>query len=201
MGPLEDVELVVVADGGGDRLELLDLLRVGPVPLILVGDMDSISPEARATLEQRGADVRLLATTKNETDLEFALKVAVEQGADDIVVLAALGGPRLDHLLGTVVLLSAPWLVGCRVRLVDGLHEVFLARGDAVAQGAPGDLLSLIPLTPLVEDITTEGLRYVLREEDLQQGSTRGISNEFTGTRARIRHGPGELLVVHHRPR
>ncbi len=201
MGELHEVELIVVADGGGDRLDLLDRLGVAAAPLILVGDMDSISPEARRTLEERGADVRVLPTAKNETDLECALKVALEQGADDVVVLAALGGPRLDHLLGTVVLLSASWLAGSRVRLVDGMHEVFLARGGVEVQGEPGDLVSLIPLTPLVKSVTTEGLRYVLRAEDLEQGSTRGISNELTGTQARVTHGSGELLVVHHRPR
>ncbi len=201
MGQLHEVELVVVADGGGNHLDLLDLMGIGSTPLILVGDMDSISAEAREALERRGAEVRLLPTVKNETDLEFALKVAREQGADDIVVLAALGGPRIDHLLGTVVLLSAPWLAGCRVRLVDSTHEVFLACGDVEVQGAPGDLLSLIPLTSQVENVTTEGLRYALRGEDLQQGSTRGVSNELSGTRAKITHGSGDLLVVHYRAR
>lgn len=195
-----DVDLIVLADSGGDHVGALESLGWESVPLILVGDLDSITPTARQQLEARGVEVQLLPTSKDETDLEFALRVACERGADEVVVLAALGGPRLDHLLGTVALLTADWLEGCRVRLVDEAHDVFVARGDGEIRGRPGDLVSLVPLTPVVDDIITEGLAYPLRGDSLRQGSTRGVSNELTSERARVTHGAGELLVIHYRP-
>ena len=55
-------------------------------------------------------EVLTLPTAKDETDTEAALRVAVDRGATDITVLNALGGPRLDHLVGNLLLLTAPWL-------------------------------------------------------------------------------------------
>ena len=70
----------------------------------------------------------VLPVAKDETDTEAALRLVVERGADDIVVFGALGGPRLDHLVGNLLLLTSP-LAGrtARVRLVDEL-----------ARGLPG---------------------------------------------------------------
>ena len=55
-------------------------------------------------------EVLSLPTAKDETDTEAALRLAVERGATEITVFNALGGPRLDHLLGNLLLLTAPWL-------------------------------------------------------------------------------------------
>ena len=50
--------------------------------------------------------------------------------------------------------------------------------------------MTLLPLTSVVLDIWTEGLRYRLRGEPLVQSAARGVSNEFEGVAARVRHGP-----------
>src|SRR5660398_222623 len=44
-----------------------------------------------------------------------------------------------------------------------------------------------------------QGLLYPLSGETLYRAATRGVSNELTGTRARVSHGPGDLLIVQHR--
>jgi thiamine pyrophosphokinase len=189
-------DLLVAVDGGADALA-----RVGVTPSLLVGDLDSISPAVLRDLESRGVEVLALPTAKDETDTEAALRVAVERGATDISVFNALGGPRLDHLVGNLLLLTASWLAPVRVRLVDGLHEVFLVKGDRTFAGRPGDMVSLLPLTSAVEDVRTEGLLYPLRGEPLVQGQTRGVSNEMTGGKARVTHGSGELLLIHYQER
>jgi thiamine pyrophosphokinase len=171
------------------------------VPHLLVGDMDSVTAQTRRAFEGRGVEVVLLPTAKDETDLEAALRVVVDRGADDITVYAALGGPRLDHLLGNIGLLTSPWLSVVAVRLVDGPHEVFLVRGEAEILGEPGELVSLLPLTSEVHDVRTEGLLYPLAGETLLRSSTRSVSNALTGTRARVTHGEGVLLLVHYRGR
>ena len=131
---VEAADLLVAVDGGADALA-----RVGLVPSLLVGDLDSISPEALADLRSRGVEVLDLPTAKDETDTEAALRLAIERGATRITVFNALGGPRLDHLLGNLLLLTAPWLAPVQVTLVDGLHEAFLAKGDGAVTGQPGD--------------------------------------------------------------
>ncbi|GAB4244251.1 MAG: thiamine diphosphokinase [Thermoleophilia bacterium] len=200
-GPLDpdalaEADLLVAADGGADAL-----LAAGMRPGLLVGDMDSIRPETLEQMRDEGVEVSLLPTAKDETDLETALRTAVNRGADRITVFGALGGPRLDHLLGTLLLLTAPWLQGRRVRLVDPWHEVFLAEGDVEIRGSPGDTVSLLPLSPVVRDVSTKGLLYSLEGEELHQSTTRGVSNALRAETARVTHGEGHLLVVHYRGR
>ena len=189
-------DIVIAVDGGADALA-----RVGLTPSVLVGDLDSISAAGLADLEERGVELVRLQTAKDETDTEAALRLAVERGATEITVFNGLGGPRLDHLVGNLLLLTAPWLAPVRVALVDGLHEAFLVKGDAVVTGVPGDTVSLLPLTEVVRHVRTDGLLYPLRGEPLHQGGTRGVSNEMTGERARVTHGEGALLLIHYRGR
>ena len=194
-GLIGGADLVIAADGGAEAL-----VALGIQPHVLVGDFDSVSPATRARVEEAGAEVIALRADKDWTDTEVALRLAVERGADRVTVFGALGGPRLDHLLGNMLLLTAPWLRGCDVHLVDARHEIFLAQGDGVVVGSPGDLVSLLALTPVVEAVETEGLAYPLRGEPLYQAATRGVSNELVDGRARVRHGAGELLVIHYHP-
>ena len=193
---LASVDLLVAVDGGADALA-----RVGLEPEILVGDLDSISIQTRAALEARGVEVLLLPTAEDETDTEAALRLVVERGGDDITVYGALGGPRLDHLVGNLLLLSSPWLAAVHVRMVDDWHEAFLVKGDSTFGGECGDTVSLLPLTPKVDDVWTEGLLYQLDHEPLSQSATRGVSNAMTGETARVTHGDGILLLIHYRGR
>lgn len=193
---LKAADLLVAVDGGADALG-----GVGVMPKLLVGDLDSISSGTLEALEAQGVEVVVLPTAKDETDTEAALRLVVDRGATDITVFGALGGPRLDHLVGNLLLLSSPWLAGVGVRLVDDLHEVFLAKGDVVFGGRQGDIVSLLPLTPKVENVRTEGLAYPLAGEPLFQAATRGVSNAVTGPESRVTHGEGLLLVIHYRGR
>jgi thiamine pyrophosphokinase len=193
---IEPCDLLVAVDGGADALA-----RVGLVPSLLIGDLDSISSTVLHDLESRGVEMVTLPTAKDETDGEAALRLAVERGGTEITVFNALGGPRLDHLVGNLLVLTAPWLAAARVTLVDGLHEAFLVKGDGRVEGAPGDIVSLLPLTSVVEDVRTDGLLYPLCGEGLEQGGTRGVSNEMTGAHARVAHGAGALLLIHYRGR
>ena len=193
---LEEADLLIAVDGGADAVA-----AAGVVPSVLIGDMDSITATTRRDFEAAGIEVVLLETAKDETDTEAALHLAVERGAGEITVLGALGGPRLDHLVGNLLLLSSPWLENVAVRMVDDLHEVFLVGGDVIFGGRKGDTVSLLPLTPRVLDVSTLGLLYPLAGEPLLQSATRGVSNEMTGREARVTHGEGVLLLIHYRGR
>jgi len=193
---LQAADLVVAVDAGADALA-----RVGVVPAILIGDLDSISPRTRSALEAQGVEIIPLPVAKDVTDTEAALRLTVERGADDIVVLGALGGPRLDHLVGNLLLLTSEWLIGHRVRLTDDRHEAFLAHGAAQLVGVAGDTVSRLPLSSEVKDVRTEGLLYPLRGETLRRSALRGVSNSMTKDRARVTHGSGVLLIIHYRER
>jgi thiamine pyrophosphokinase len=160
--------------------------------------MDSLSETARTTLEASGCRFLTHPRAKDETDLELALEYAVKEGAQEIVILGAVGG-RLDHTLANVFLLATPLSQGISVRFVDGDQEVMLARsGESLSiHGQPGDLVSLLPLSGNVQGVTTTGLAWPLRHGSLRLGYTRGVSNEMTGSRSSVAVTDGLLLVVH----
>jgi thiamine pyrophosphokinase len=186
-------DLIIGADGGAAQALTWDLL-----PDLVVGDMDSLPEEKRAILAAQGCRFLVHPRAKDETDLELALAQAVEQGAQEIIVLGALGG-RLDHTLANVLLLALPRLAGKSVRIVDGHEEVLLVRGGEVVslKGQAGDVVSLLPMGGDVDGVTTAGLAWALHGDTLRFGLSRGVSNEMTGELARIEVEDGYLLVVH----
>ena len=194
---LKAAKLVVAADGGAGTA-----LRWGRTPDVVVGDLDSVDAEVRAALEMAGVEVERFPREKDRTDTEIALRAAQRRGATSIELLGALGGARLDHALANILLLALPALRGVPVTLRDERHTVNILRGDerVALTGVPGDLVTLLPLTPKVGGVTTTGLRYALRDERLMRGATRGVSNEQTAKRAAVRIGWGTLLVVTHHP-
>jgi thiamine pyrophosphokinase len=185
-------DLLISADGGAARA-----LAWGLMPHLVIGDMDSLSAEVRATLEARGCRFVEHPRAKDETDLELALTYAAEQGAQEIVILGALGG-RLDHMLANVLLLALPQLAGIQVCIGDGDGEARLIRGgeSATLEGQPGDLVSLLPLGGDVRGVTTSGLAWVLQGDTLRFGFSRGVSNEMMGSVARVEVEEGLLLAV-----
>jgi len=192
---LQPEDFLVAADGG-----LAHLLRLGQLPHLLIGDLDSVSAEQLAQMQARGVRIERYPTAKNETDLELALQWVVRAGYTVIRVVAALGG-RLDQTLGNIFLLMQPELATCDVRLEDGVQEVFLIRSQATLEGQPGETVSLLPLGGPARGIHTQGLRYPLHGETLYPEHTRGISNELVTSQAHIRLESGLLLCIHtHRP-
>ncbi|MCS7179141.1 MAG: thiamine diphosphokinase [Anaerolineae bacterium] len=188
---LQPEDTLIGADGGTHHL-----LAVGRFPHEVVGDLDSLSPALLDELQRQGTRISRYPREKDETDLELALRHALAYQPEVIRVLGALG-QRLDQTLANLALLAAPWLEGVDVRLDDGVEEVLMVQSEAVLSGRAGETVSLIPWRMPVEGISTEGLRWPLREETLYPERTRGISNEMTGAIARIRIRAGHLLVIH----
>lgn len=190
---------VIAADSGAHRARTWGW----PVHL-LIGDLDSLPAAEVATLAAAGTPVITAPTHKDETDLELALAHALAEDAQEIVICAALGG-RADHMLANVLLLTRPELAGLNVSIAEGEQIIRVLRGGEKAsgevagltlEGAPGDLLSLLPVGGDASGVTTEGLAYPLRDERLYLGQARGVSNVFEATTARVWLRSGLLLVV-----
>ena len=115
-----------------------------------------------------------------------------------ILIIAGLGG-RTDQTLANLSLLTDPALAGCDVRIDDGLEEVVRVGEDTVLQGAPGDVVSLVPLGVPAEGVVTEGLKYPLRRETLHPHTSRGVSNRMETTTATVSVKKGVLLCIHTR--
>lgn len=187
---LAAADLVIAADGGGNAL-----FAAGLAPHLLVGDLDSLAPEAAAAFAGAGALVERHPAEKDETDLELALLAAVARGAARIDVLGGMGG-RWDQALANVAMLALPELAGRRVRLLDVGQEAYLARGETPIPGERGETVSLLPLGGPARGITTRGLRYPLRDAELRYERSRGVSNVIVAPPAHVTVREGLLLVV-----
>jgi thiamine pyrophosphokinase len=192
---IEPGEALIAADGGTRHA-----LALGRVPGVVIGDLDSLLPADRLQLDAAGARLIVHPRDKNETDLELALRYAVENGFRTIVVVGALGG-RLDQTLGNLALLTTPTLAGLDVCLDDGIEQVRFTRDRLEVQGKAGDLVSLLPWGADAGGVTTQGLRWPLSGETLSAHGSRGISNELLGETASVTLESGLLLVVQRRNR
>lgn len=184
---------IFAADGG-----LVHVQALGLIPNLLIGDLDSVTPEQVRWAEEQGAEVRRFPPDKDETDLELALMAAAETGTSRILIVAALGG-RLDQTLSNIFLLNLPALANMDVRIDDGQQEVILVRESIDLIGQEGETVSLLPLSPIVRGITTTGLKYPLEDASMIFYHSRGISNQMTGDKARIEFQSGILICMHER--
>jgi thiamine pyrophosphokinase len=190
--PLLPGDLLIAADGGARHC-----LDCGLTPTVIVGDFDSVDPQTLLQLHAAGSEFVRYPTRKDFTDLELALQHAIQRGADEILVLAALGG-RWDQTLANLLLPAASSMAGICIRLVDGNQEILIVHPDETLtiQGQPGDIVSLIPLAGDAHEIITHGLEYPLQAESLAFGSTRGVSNVLVEETATISLNAGMLMVI-----
>lgn len=197
---LVQVDFLISADGGGNHA-----LASGRLPEVLIGDLDSITPENLALCHQGNVLIQQFPREKDETDLELALEFAVRhlsstkpKDSKDLhtVWLYGATGGRIDHLLGNLALLLRFLKRGYRIHLKDPRHEIYLInKGQEALKGHLGKELSLLPITETAR-VTTQGLYYPLKSGVLYQDSPRGISNVFLGEDAVVQVDEGIVLIT-----
>lgn len=194
---LPPAAMCIAADSGLDHARAL-----GIVPDVAVGDFDSVSTDGLAWARSVGVELQGHPASKDQTDLELALEVAMAAGADRLVA-AAVGGGRFDHLLANMAVLAhrrydsmvIDALIGtARVGVIHG-HDADGA-GERVLDGEPGELLSLLPVHGDATGVTTTGLTYPLNDDHLVAGTSWGVSNTFVESAATVSLSEGTLLAV-----
>ncbi len=190
---LSGADVVIAADSGAHWLE-----TSGVLPDLVIGDMDSIDPALLERLVAQGIEVERHPTEKDASDVELAVSRAVADGADQVVILGALGGERLDHEIANLLLLVDRRWNGIDARAVRGGTTVRALRGEGRREldGSTGDLVSLLPLGSDATGVRTEGLRYPLDGDTLESGRSRGLSNEIERAQASVSLEGGTLLII-----
>jgi thiamine pyrophosphokinase len=204
---------VIAVDGG-----LGALRRAGLTPTHVLGDFDSAAPDAVEAARRAGAEVHSHPADKDATDLELGLELAMSlgmsvgmsvgmslgmtseaarEGGNPGPAITVVSGPgdRFDHLLAEAALLAAPaW----RQATISAAYEpasvsvVWFSRavGATPREFAcdPGELISVLAVNGPAT-LSISGVRWALDHATLNVGSTRGVSNESTGT---------VTITVHH---
>lgn len=177
-----DADLLVAADGGARAA-----IALGAAPDAVVGDLDSLGG-ARDAIP---ADRLHPDADPDATDLEKAVAWCLDAGCDAIDVAGA-GGGRADHAFANPGVLTR-FGRRARVRLVDERFAVELVDGEALVEGPPGTVVSLVA-AGRCEGVSTDGLRWELRDAALAFGAF-GVHNEVARSPARVSVRSGDLLL------
>lgn len=174
------VDLILAADSGARHL-----INLGLIPHFLIGDMDSIDSKSQDFLADYDIQEIKLPVDKDWSDTEFAINKAIEMGVDDIILLGSFAVDRPDHLLANQMMLSyfKTSYPSLRIQLSDGLTVVEAITGPSVQEfnfnGLPDRpyIVSLVPISDIVEAVSYDGLIYPLKDVTLYRGMSRSISN------------------------
>lgn len=170
---------VVAADSGADRL-----VRRGVEPEAVIGDMDSLSPAARARLAGRVHEV----AEQDTTDFDKALRLI----AAPFVLALGFAGGRVDH--GLAVLNALTRHPDRRCFVIGPQDVVFLCPPDLRLELPRGTRLSLFPMGAVRG--TSRGLRWPLEGIDFAPDGLIGTSNRVTGPVHLTMEAPKMLVML-----
>lgn len=178
-------------DGGAAKLA-----AQGIIPDWAIGDFDTAEPP-----EQARRIVRL-PEAKDDTDLEAALSYILAryqiESVDEVIIVGALGGGRLDHLLCNIWLAHQPrfatWLD--KIRLIERHNSIRFYRAGSYRLHRETDkrYLSFISLTP-VSKLHLHNVRYPLDGRDYDYPVAL-ISNEFLADEMQFSFEEGLMCVI-----
>ncbi|MDR0946954.1 MAG: thiamine diphosphokinase [Ruminococcus sp.] len=184
--PFHNDKFYIAADSG-----IINLQRNGITPDLIIGDFDSYT----GALPENAEKIKLPGE-KNDTDTIAAVKEGLFRGYKEFELYGVIGG-RFDHTFAAVQTLSFIDEQGGRGKIFTPNDVIFtLSSGAHTLTNTPQyKFISLFSLTEKTL-ISTEGLKYDLYEYTHTENYPLGVSNEFTGTEAKLRIKSGKLLVV-----
>lgn len=185
-GPVLDESLglaptLIAADGGADLA-----LRLGHMPRAVIGDLDSLSDQARARIPA-GRLHRI--TEQDSTDFDKALRHI----AAPLVLAVGFTGARLDHELAVynaLVRQAGPPVI------VVGEHDICLHAPARLRLDLPlGTRVSLFPMAAVAGRST--GLRWPIEGLAFAPDGRVGTSNMATGGPVDLKmDGAGMLAIL-----
>lgn len=179
----ESADILIGADGGGNRI-----LDHGLTPDVVIGDMDSFQKPEKC-------DFEVIHEPDQETnDLEKALKLALQKGAQTCHVLGSFG-LRMDHSLKNLSVLKQFSSSFKKLIFRDERFDAFMISNRYSGKIPVGNVVSLFPLSGEVKGITTEGLKYPLEDESLINGKRDGTSNETVEPEFFVKVTEGDLVL------
>ena len=183
-------DLVIAADSGADLAA-----ASGVTVDVLIGDFDSISPEALEAAGRRRTRIETHDPDKDATDLQLALRAALRMDAREIVVIGG-GGGRLDHLFGNVAAITDPALAGVPIHWITERETVYVVRTGHRIPIRPGSTFSLVPIGGDARGVTLTGSKWTLDDRTLRSGDTLGISNRALRPEISVSVRTGTLLLI-----
>ncbi len=157
-------------------------------PNLIIGDFDSLGfiPDTDNTT--------VLPIRKDDTDVGYAIKTAIEKGYTKIIIYGALG-EKIDHTLANIQLcaycadnnINAIFISGnCRMTAIKNKTAVFKN-----AQGR----MSVFCIGGCAHGVTLKGMLYPLENADMLPTYPLGVSNEFCCHTSEVSISDGTLVI------
>ena len=186
-------DIVICADSGAERAR-----RLGLVPSVILGDLDSIPSDLLAEADVEGIPVIKYPVDKDHTDAELAMAHAEESSAENVLVLATSTGQQ-SHWIGALAAAGASaerqpqqrW----EVRTSDTRFRWATTGSVLELTLDPHQEFSVLPDTDSMV-ISIEGGQWNLAQERIERGSCRGVHNRCLGEVVRVTSHAGRALVV-----
>ena len=176
--------LIIAANGGFAKAKSFKI-KVHEV----IGDLDSLS-----CLPQKEVLIHRFPKNKDKTDGELALNLARKRKSSLVYVVGAFGG-RFDQTI-TNFFLASKYARYFSIIIPFGTELIiFPNKKDFTLNNVKGTTISIIPITKIVEKISSHGLKWTLRMDNIFRESSRCISNIAEKSRVNINFRRGKLCV------
>lgn len=192
---LREDDFLIAVDGGLSYCGILEA-----EPDLILGDFDSLTEgevQALKILEKEIPErIIRLRPEKDDTDMLYALKWALDQGYREFRLYGATGG-RLEHTFANIQCLLYLKNHGAVGYLMDGNGMILVLKNEAVRfQADLEGYLSLFALGECAKGVNIRGMKYPLVDYTMTNDFPIGISNEFIGEEAEISVEEGELVCM-----
>lgn len=185
-------EYIICADGGMNHL-----LKIGVLPDIIVGDLDSINNTSKRIIKENNIQVEKYPTMKDMTDNEIALRVVKNRSPKRVAFFGVLGS-RWDHSIANILLLKkleesniTAYIVNRNNRIRYGVENV-----EIEIYKTNYKYLSIIPISDSGVNVSLLNFAYPLDKHQIDFTSTLGISNEIIGNKGKIKIHSGEAIII-----
>ena len=181
----QQADLILAADGGADRA-----LSAGVRPDVVIGDLDSVSPQAKKILP---AEKFIFVNNQNNTDLEKALDYLIAHQCTQCTLTGFVGG-RWDFTFGNFLSVY-PYLDKMDICVAGKGWKIWPLTHSVTKNVRPGARVSLIPAADC-QNVTLQGLVYPLEHANLSLGRTgQTLSNVAKLSEITISFDKGFLLL------
>ncbi len=184
---------VFAADAGFSHLSELGLEAAA-----IVGDFDSLTPG-----EGRAFPCVSYPPEKDDTDTLLAVKLGIEKGYDQFIMIGSLGG-RFDHAFANATALAYMRDRDVNGIIIDDECAVFMLENGESYEPDKDDLLrpygetiSVFPFGIECATVTMEGVKYPVDTYELSASIPIGVSNKITDMEnCKITVHAGKVLII-----
>lgn len=177
---------IICADGGANSAFTLKIR-----PDFIIGDLDSA--DERILEYYRDKSEIIHSSRQDDTDVEKALKFAIEKGFEEVVLTGATGD-RLDHTFCNMGI-ALKFFDRIKIYILHKKSMLEVREGEFEFPTTPGETISIYGFDKTTL-ITTSGLKYPLNNESLQFGVRESTSNEAAGNFVKIDVSGGKIFMI-----